>query len=119
MQINWMGVKIGDVNGSYDPGSNQIVDGRIQNPVELVALPENARIGELVNIPVLLNETAYLNGLQFTFEFDPELYDFIDIEGDNLNVSNQNYAISRAKPGLIAVCSLAEQTVTNTVPVLI
>jgi uncharacterized repeat protein (TIGR01451 family) len=101
-QVNFKGVKIGDVNGSYDPGSGQIVDGRIQNPVELVALPENARMGELVNIPVLLNETAYLNGLQFTFEFDPELYDFIDIEGDNLNVSNQNYGISRAKLGLIS-----------------
>ena len=99
-RVDFKGIKIGDVNGSALPGQDQL-DGRMNDPVTLYATPENGPVGEMVAVPVILENTSRLNGLQFTFEFDPQHFEFFTIEGDYLNISERNYGLSLAHKGMI------------------
>ena len=65
---NFVGLKVGDVNGSTNPA-----EARAPQDTLLLTLPEfDFRSGQSLAIPVLLNNWTTLEGLQFELKIDPE-----------------------------------------------
>lgn len=105
MDIDFVGVKIGDVNGSaianakgnnIEKRSNQSLEIRLANSL-------NSESG-LMTVPVYANNYTDISGLQFTLEFDPAIVEFLDINSAALKINaDLNLGLSQLSKGLIAV----------------
>jgi hypothetical protein len=99
-QVNFKGVKIGDVNGSIFPDQQQL-DGRLDAAIELYSDPEVDDRTGLVEVPVILGTEWTLNGLQFTMQFDAAIMDFVGVESSEIIVSGQNVGLNKVYDGYL------------------
>ena len=73
---NFIGLKVGDVNGSTNPA-----EARAPKDTLFLNLPDPAFLsGESLAIPVILENWTRLEGLQFELEIDPKLVELVRVE---------------------------------------
>ncbi len=99
MEENFIGVKIGDVNGSVDPINLNDTQLTKRNELKLNALDMELEAGQTYSLPLLLNGDLDLNALQFTLQsIDPNL-EILDIGSGKIEIENSDYII-REERGL-------------------
>lgn len=103
MEVNFIGVKIGDVNNSAAPNSLFGAEYRAGYG-EMVMRVANKRIATGATFTVKFNaaEMNKIVGYQFTLNFDPQQLEFIDVEAGGLpEMSEANFGLFASDQGLI------------------
>ncbi len=100
MAIDYIGVKIGDVNNTVK--ANRAIEGEVRSSSRLnFAIEEKAvEKGEMVEIPVYADNFDKVYAFQFTIEINKNL-SFVDIKPGALEVNGNNFGLQLAHEGLI------------------
>ena len=101
LATNFIGVKIGDVNGDANPTDILGIDGRT-NSEALVVRVENRKpaAGESTTVRFDVENATDISGFQFTLDFDPTLVAFENLIENNL-VKDQNFGFALLDDGAI------------------
>ena len=99
LDVNFTAVKIGDVNGSAIAG--QKVGKRSNSDFYLTALDQSFESGDLVSVPFVVEEAAVVSGMQFTLKFDHNNLVFQGIDGADVNITSENFALLNNHDGTI------------------
>ncbi|MBY5960303.1 hypothetical protein KUV50_19300, partial [Membranicola marinus] len=96
MNVDFVGVKIGDVNLSGDPArSSRSTTGTLN----LNMADKAMKGGEVYRIDVTSDNFANINGMQYTLSYVTNLVEIESIEAGALNITKDNYV--RYAPGVI------------------
>jgi len=82
-RADFIGIKIGDVNGSAQingPVTPGIRGSEESGTWNLLLENEFFEAGQLVEIPILLKNTKGLEGLQFALQFDENIFDWVEMK---------------------------------------
>ena len=87
-EVNYVGVKIGDVNGSAKP--NEWIGGEERSNGTLVFDAEDIQLtsGETKTIEFKASELANISGYQFTMNFDKEALEVMEMGGADMTANN-------------------------------
>lgn len=102
-QANFVGIKIGDVNGSVRPNSILQSEARNTEGDMIVRVKDYSfAVGETFTVDVTSQDLFNLTGYQFTLNYDPRLLSLVDIrEGDLPRMSEENFGLVDTQQGLI------------------
>jgi len=109
MNINFIGVKLGDLDGSCMPMEDDKDDfasihDRAVNTLELKMENKSLIAGTNIKVDLLSDSKVQLHGLQMTLVFDTDLLTFNGIEAGMLSgLSDKNIGLHRLDEGLITV----------------
>lgn len=104
IQLNYIGMKVGDVNKSADPGlfTSPSIEDRSKGSLLINEQIFDAE--EKIKIDFKLNDLQYLSGLQFELEFDADLLKFEhSTSGVLSDFASENLGLSKAKDGYLKV----------------
>ncbi len=100
---DFIGVKVGDVNLSAKLNADQnIVEPRSNNVFETYIDNRTFSKGDYVKVTIKASKGYNLYGLQNTINFDREALEYVRIEPNSLNLSDENIGISKLSQGLIS-----------------
>lgn len=104
--LDFIGVKIGDVNGNANPNGFSVVEERGAREELVFEMEEQAlEAEELVEIIFKANTSSDLKAYQFTIELDTQLLDFVGIVPSNdleqSRVGADDFGLSHLNQGLI------------------
>ena len=86
---NFIGIKIGDVNGSATPNSViASAEVRTQAALKVVSAERLLEPGQTYAIPLMVEDLDPIEGLQGTIEYDKDALNLIDIDYSLINQSN-------------------------------
>jgi hypothetical protein len=101
---NFMGLKVGDVNGSSKLNLNgYISEPRSNNTFETYADDKQFKDGDLVKVTLKADKAFQLFGFQNTINFDNRYLEFVRIEGNKLSIGEDKVGLSKVNEGMIAV----------------
>lgn len=103
MDIDFVAIKVGDVNGTAQANSASNVETRASARIlSLTTMDRNLKAGETFTIDFNPNITTQLIGYQFAMRFDPNALEFITFEnGDLPDMSETNFNTKNATTGLL------------------
>jgi len=102
MNINFVAVKVGDVNCSARASNLQESHSRDGgNEIILSAHDELLKEGETKSILVEMSETSSINSIQFTFGFDPSIVNIKNVKALNENLGEQHFGMNMVSEGAI------------------
>jgi len=81
-EVHFVGIKIGDLNGSVVANSGGLGDSRESNFYTFQAENKKVNTGDLFSLTLLTNEKVTAEGLQFTLQYDVDKLSFISSEMD-------------------------------------
>ena len=100
MEFNFIGIKIGDINGSAAPNNLHRSNSRNTKEVFTFELQDRLlKTGEIVEIPFTINNIELIEGLQFALNFE-------GLEIINLTegaATNKNFNLSELQNGQLAI----------------
>ncbi len=98
--LNFYGVKVGDMNNTVDIPGLQGADTRGE---AVAAAIQNVdfEAGDIVEVPVKANNLQNVLALQYSMKYNAAVLDFLSIKSGVLEVGNENYA--SVKRGLITM----------------
>lgn len=106
MFIDFIGVKIGDVNASANVNTmdkkDLYADKQGRN-VRFSLMPGEVKAGSVSRIPVYAGKYEEVYGWQTTLQYDPLLFTVLSIEARGLDVGPENYNMALANKGLISM----------------
>lgn len=89
MIINFIGVKIGDVNGNVVANAdNNVTESRTSQSLALSTDNQTFESGQTIDVPVVVSQNSEVAGFQFTVNFDTELFSLVAINS-NLGSNRQ------------------------------
>lgn len=100
MNVDFIGLKVGDINGSVDAAG---VVGKPRSSHELVAIDANYSRGETVVMPISSRQHIMTAGTQFTLEFDANKLNFVGIEAGALAISAENLGTRQLAQGSVTI----------------
>ena len=92
---NFIAVKLGDVNNSWNPNASK--NSAVGN-INFDLLSQNANYGDIISIPVKVSNFNDVSGYQFSMEWNPNDFEFVAIDNDALI---GNYGTNYASQGKI------------------
>jgi hypothetical protein len=101
---NFMGIKVGDVNGSSSfnvAGYNS--EPRSNNPFETVIDDQKFKDGDIVKVTLKAERAYQLFGFQNTINFDNQYLKFVKIEGNKIDLGEDKIGLSKVNEGKIAI----------------
>ncbi|MEL7123906.1 MAG: T9SS type A sorting domain-containing protein [Bacteroidota bacterium] len=103
MHMDFIGVKVGDVNGSATPNSLLNFDRHnVQEPMLISTEDANVSRGSTFEVTLTGAELKEYLGYQFTLDFDPEKMSLLSIElGDLEGLTMENFGLSKIDQGLL------------------
>jgi len=103
MDADFVAVKIGDVNGSAVVNLDGATDleKRSNNKVFLSTDNMSYKAGELVAVPLRVDKSADIAGIQFTLEFDADNLLFEGIDNGVVHVEQNNFALLNNYDGVM------------------
>ncbi len=93
MDVDFVGVKIGDVNDSVESNLSEETSNRTNNSLILEVENQEFLAGEIVKVNVLAKEFVDIIGLQYTLDFDENSLEYIAIEGANIMLTEANIGL--------------------------
>lgn len=104
LNIDFIGIKSGDVNNSASPtGLRPANPTTYTNALKFVMDNQKISAGELVAVPVRAKDFNGINGYQFTLSFDEQMLEFVDVVPEALpNSTAGNFNTKLASEGTIA-----------------
>lgn len=102
-KADFVGIKIGDVNGSVRPNTLLQSEARTTEGDMIVRVKDYAfEPGETFTVDVTSADLFNLTGYQFTLKYDPRLLALVDIEeGELPRMSDENFGIIDTQQGVI------------------
>lgn len=99
---DFMGVKIGDVNGSSTPNLvAPSVETRSTDKLTLEVQNVEFVKGEQVELAITANNFTDIVGLQYTLSYDESSLEYVGVKAGSLNVTNDHVGASYSQRGLI------------------
>lgn len=92
-QMDFVAVKKGDVNNSAELASTKAVGKRAFNATYLQTKNANYNKGDLVAVPLIVDQSSEVLGMQFTLNFDEEKLLFEGIDDGSLIVNQENFSL--------------------------
>ncbi|MDF1698147.1 MAG: HYR domain-containing protein [Saprospiraceae bacterium] len=103
MTIDFIAVKVGDVTDNAITNlAEEKTAPRSNNTMELVVDNQSFESGELVSVPLKLNNEITSTGMQFTIELSNNL-EFIGLTSRSIDVDDYNVGFSRLSDGILTV----------------
>ncbi len=99
--VDFVGVKIGDVDMSVDPSGLHSSSSRSGNQLSLVLENRSFEAEEMMEIEVLARDFRNVDAMQFTLLFDNELILLADLQSAALDVSIENIGIQKLAKGVV------------------
>ncbi len=104
MDVNFLSVKVGDVNGNVVANAaNVVTEARSASSLELTTDNQTFTAGQVINVPVSVMNDAQAAGFQFTINFDAELFSLEAVNGSLAGMTDHNFGFTRLAEGIIAV----------------
>lgn len=91
---NFIGVRYGDVNNSYDPSIAKNIS---STTIGFSTDSQHANNGDIITIPVRINRFNNISGFQFTFSWNPEVLEFITSGNASLDLNFGTTQVSNGK----------------------
>lgn len=104
--LDFIGIKIGDVNGTAQPHLNQILPRESLVPFELKTEQQFYREGDIINVPIRISSNQKLTGFQFTLAA-PGM-EILNILPGQISISEEHFLIYNGK---MAVSWFDENTI--------
>ncbi len=107
--VDFVAIKIGDVNGSASPVYFQEAENREgeSDVLSLIVEDREVKEGTLFEVPFYIEEVENISGMQFTLEFDSENLEFVYViengSSDVLNVTAENFGLSYLEKGVVTM----------------
>ncbi|MBK7425686.1 MAG: HYR domain-containing protein [Saprospiraceae bacterium] len=100
---NFIAIKVGDVNGNALSNSESFInlDNRSGRVFELLTEDLYLRKGKEYEIAFRGPSMSDIRGFQFTMNFDPEKMELSEVGSEQLQVSDENFGLTRIKSGSI------------------
>lgn len=98
MNVDFIGVKVGDVNGSVDAAS---IVAKSRSKFNLAVADQNFKAGDLISVPVKVGSAIDLIGFQFTSAFDADKLQFAGVNGAGVSISNDQIGTQRLGEGIL------------------
>jgi hypothetical protein len=102
MDVNFIAVKVGDVNGNAKANLNNQTEARSASVLSLTTVDQNVVSGQEVIVPVVLAKDASIHGFQYTVNFDTELFDLVEVRGGIQGMTDHNFGFNRLAMGQLA-----------------
>jgi hypothetical protein len=104
MKIDFMSIKVGDVNGNVTANANDnTTESRSAQQFALNTVNASFTAGQIVEVPVMLTEANSVTGFQFTVGFDAEKLSLEGIDGDIMGMTDNNFGFTNLADGLLSV----------------
>ena len=112
---DFVGVKIGDVNGSVVPNINVSAETRNSNPYYFEMEDVILKKGQIINIPVSAKDFVNVYGYQMSWYLNPEYATLKAFKSGEITVTKENYGLARLDEGLISMSwhNIHGETVEN------
>ncbi|MEO7176657.1 MAG: T9SS type A sorting domain-containing protein [Saprospiraceae bacterium] len=115
MDINFTGVKIGDVNNSVNPTNATNVDTRgAGQPFAMLVDDQYIKAGDAFQVTFRAGENTSLYGYQFTLGFDAAKMTLAGVNPNAANVDDANFNFNKMDEGQISTSWNADQAITVT-----
>lgn len=102
MSVDFVGVKVGDVNNSVVAHLNDNQsENRNSKQVNLVVEAKQFKAGDLVTVNVSTENETELYGMQFTLNFNKQIAEFNDITGVDATMDANNFGFTNMNEGKI------------------
>ncbi len=89
--LDFIGIKIGDVNGTAQPNFTQLLPRNSLPPYELRTDQQTYHTGDIINVPIRISADQKLTGFQFTL--NAKGMEIINIISGQVAVSEDHYAL--------------------------
>nr|MBS0037246.1 T9SS type A sorting domain-containing protein [Saprospiraceae bacterium] len=100
--VDFIGVKIGDIDGSVDPSGIDGSDERSQNnPLVLNMDHQSFSSDELIYMEVKAKDFTEVDAFQFTLLFDKELLELSDVTPERIDLSEKNVGQQLISEGIV------------------
>ena len=101
---DFIGIKVGDVNGSVKPNSILQGQARSTDGDMIIRVRDYAyEAGETFRVDISSSDLFNLTGYQFTLAYDERLLELIDIKaGDLPRMNDENFGLENVEQGLIS-----------------
>jgi hypothetical protein len=98
MQVDWTGVKIGDVDNSMDPSRSASRTGK-----SLVFNVSDAQLiaGNQYRVDFRASNFDDITGYQFTLNFDQNALNVLNVESGALEVTGDNFGLNQVNKGIV------------------
>jgi len=104
MVTDFVAVKVGDVNGNAKANNfNQNTESRASQKLVLTSDLIEFTEGQQFVAPVKVAKSTDFSGVQFTLTFDAEKLSLVGINGENLDVADQNFGFANVNDGIITM----------------
>ncbi len=101
---NFIGVKIGDVNGTYQTNANGNEEVETRSTFTIKTTDAKLVAGQTFTLPLTTAVEVSTYGLQMTIEFDADKVSFAGYAGsDNIRLTDANLGLSQAHRGQISI----------------
>ncbi|MEP7321373.1 MAG: cohesin domain-containing protein [Saprospiraceae bacterium] len=114
VSADFVGIKIGDVNGSVTP--NQLMGSEVRSPGKSMILhtEEQAfKANDIVEIPVSISSEEVIQGYQFTIGFDATKLQFITLNTSSTEMTMANFGTQRVNQGILTTSFATLHPLTN------
>ena len=102
-KLEFVGVKIGDVNNSAWANSKMDLENRNAENTELYSEDRFVKSGEDIIIKILTSEDIDIEGVQFTLGFNTDYLEYSGFENELLDLNQNNLGIKHLDEGLLTV----------------
>lgn len=92
--VDFIGVKVGDVNGTYEQELNGNVETENRSTVALTAINTDLKRGDAYHMAIRTDEDMSVAGLQMALTYNPELVTFTGVSAGSLTVSSNNVHVN-------------------------
>lgn len=91
--INFVAIKMGDVNGSAQANVNGKVQSRTNQSIQLIVNETALEAGQTQRVEVRSSNFNQIAGYQFTLNFDHSLMSFEGFESGAIQLNDQNFNV--------------------------
>lgn len=102
-QADFYAIKVGDVNGTATASYISEESSTRDAGLVLSAIDATYTRNETVNIPLVVNESTTIEGMQFTISFDDSKLSFVGVDGEKASVLAHHISTEYADRGLISI----------------
>ena len=103
MNVDFVGVKVGDVSGNVSTNNISVSEVRSSSPLKLMSSVNINEGSNIIALEITSENFSDLNGFQTTLEFQNNEMEFIGVEGGVLEFSQNNIGKNFIDRGLLSV----------------
>lgn len=101
---NFIGVKVGDVNGTYQANANGKAESDTRSVFTIKTIDASLVAGQTFTLPLITTTEVTAYGLQMTIEFDADKVSFAGFAGsDHIKLTHAHLGLSQAHRGQISI----------------